>query len=147
MPAARGTHLHCPATLASAQKNVYNRRAVEFVGVVAGQARDTEQVELVESLVGELVGLADAAEHVARWRACELLAAVMLSFSAEDGLSVEVLGALQEAMLERLDDAKPAVRAAAARALRRLPEAGEVRDRGAAGRPMLLRCWRPACRA
>jgi condensin complex subunit 3 len=65
--------------------------------------------------------LSRAADPTARWRACQLVACAMGALPAEEALADAAADAVEAAMLERLADARPAVRGAAARALARLP--------------------------
>ena len=124
------------------QKTAYTDRLLRFVGAVVslsdeptaaeregGDGREPlpPRSELVVLLAAHLVELSGVEEAAARWRACQLLQALLDSCPPEVDLGDDVLEELQRALLERLEDAKPPVRAAAARALKRLPMAGEVR--------------------
>jgi hypothetical protein len=97
-----------------------------FISAIASQALEQEQVDLVESLLANLVVAAQTDDHAVRWRACQLVQAVMDHLSNDVEFEDNGLEDLQQAMRERLDDAKPVVRAAAARALKRLVQPGEV---------------------
>lgn len=104
---------------------MYVSRVIEFTGVVASQASGGTQVVAVEELVRHLAEWTEAADHVARWRACQLLLAVLEKLP-EEGISDELMDQCQEVLLARLDDTKAAVRVAAARALHRLAQPGDV---------------------
>lgn len=108
------------------QKSVYVDRLLKFLGVIVSQAKVQSQANLVALLVVELAEFSEAEDHIARWRACQALQQIMDNICEDIDLGDEVLEKLQAAMLCRLDDIKPAVRAAAARALKRLPVPDEV---------------------
>ena len=76
----------------------------------------------------DLVPLSRAKDNAARWRACQLLHAIMASLPSDAALADDVADAVQDAMLERLDDSRPGVKAAAVRALARLPDPGNTGD-------------------
>lgn len=76
----------------------------------------------------DLVPLSRAKDNAARWRACQLLHAIMASLPSDAALADDVADAVQDAMLERLDDPRPGVKAAAVRALARLPDPGNTGD-------------------
>jgi condensin complex subunit 3 len=111
-----------------AQKNLFQDRLLRFLAAFVGQVRDQAQLDCVEEVLGELVGLSYAADHAARWRACQLVQCLMGGLPGEAAVADDVADAVQDAMLERLDDAKPNVRAAAVRALARLPMPDEEGD-------------------
>ena len=104
-----------------------------FVSIIVSQVQDEDQLRLVEVLIQELVDASDADEYTTRWRACQVLQSIMGSIPDSVDLGSEAAEELQAAMLVRLDDAKPVVRAAAARALSRLPLPDEVRFTGLMG--------------
>jgi hypothetical protein len=105
---------------------MYQDRILRFMATFASQVSDQEQLDFMEAVLQELVELSFAADHAARWRACQLIHCVMGSLPGEAALADDVADAVQDAMLERLDDAKPNVRAAAVRALARLPMPDDV---------------------
>jgi len=76
----------------------------------------------------DLVPLSRAKDNAARWRACQLLHVIMASLPSDVALADDVADAVQDAMLERLDDSRPSVKAAAVRALARLPDPGNTGD-------------------
>lgn len=100
-------------------------RLVRFVAALA-TARDGDgdgegdDDAFHEALLGLLVPLSGAADKAVRFRACQLVAAVLNGLSAEAGLADDLYVELSDAMTERLRDKTPAVRAEAARALARL---------------------------
>lgn len=87
----------------------------------ASETKSAEQLEFIEALLQHLVDLSFAKDHAARWRACQLVHCIMGSLPGDAAISDEVADEVQAAMLDHLDDAKPNVRAAAVRALARLP--------------------------
>lgn len=85
------------------------------------EVKSQDQVDVVEALLEDVVELSFAKDPSARWRACQLVHCIMGGLPGEAAISDDAADVVQEAMLQRLDDAKPNVRAAAARALARLP--------------------------
>lgn len=110
------------------QKTVYQDRILRFLGTFAGEANSQGRVDFVEHLLHKLVDLCYVKDHSARWRACQLVHCLMSSLPGDAAVSDDVADAIQSAMLERLDDAKPNIRAAAVRALARLPMPDEVKN-------------------
>ncbi|KAL4426507.1 hypothetical protein ABPG77_008365 [Micractinium sp. CCAP 211/92] len=111
-----------------AEPTVYQSRLLNFFGTFANEAGNEDRVAFVEAVLGPLVELSYAKDPTARWRFCQLLHAVVGNLPPEAELSDELVDAFEEAMLERLDDAKPTVRAVALRALARLPDPGPAGD-------------------
>lgn len=85
-------------------------------------------MDTVESILMELVALSRAKDNTARWRCCQLIHAMIAGLPADAALSDDVADAIQDAMLERLEDSRPNIKAAAARALARLPDPGDAGD-------------------
>eukprot|EP00887_Chlorella_sp_A99_P006352 scaffold3.g6352.t1 len=108
-----------------AEKTVYQERLVRFLATFVGEVGTQEQLDFVEPLIAELAALSYAKDPTARWRACQLLQGLIVAVPSDADLSNRVADTVQAAMLERLEDARPAVRAAAVRALTRLPDPGE----------------------
>ncbi|KAK9821925.1 hypothetical protein WJX81_001000 [Elliptochloris bilobata] len=97
--------------------NIYTERAVRFLATfsaVRQAGREVEGDTLVEDVLSYLLSLAQAADKGVRQRVCQVLAAA-LAQQAE--LSPEVAEELEAALLARLRDKVPAVRAEAAKAL------------------------------
>lgn len=107
---------------------MYQSRLLNFFGTFANEAGNEDRVAFVEAVLGPLVELSFAKDPTARWRFCQLLHAVVGNLPPDAELSDELVEAFEEAMLERLDDAKPTVRAVALRALARLPDPGSAGD-------------------
>lgn len=121
--------MHCISPLLPThQPTVYQSRLLNFFGTFANEAGNEDRVAFVEAVLGPLVELSYAKDPTARWRFCQLLHAVVGNLPPEAELSDELVDAFEEAMLERLDDAKPTVRAVALRALARLPDPGPAGD-------------------
>lgn len=114
--------------LPAGQPTLYQSRLLNFFGTFAMEAASEDRVTFVECLLGPLVELTCARDATPRWRFCQLLHALVGNLPAEAELSDGVVDAFQEAMEERLEDAKPAVRAVAVRALARLPDPGDGGD-------------------
>ena len=100
---------------------MYQDRILRFLGTFAQLTRTPEQLVFIEALLAHLVELSYAKDHGARWRACQLVHCIMCALPEEADMSDEVADAVQDAMLERLEDTRPNVRCAAVRALARLP--------------------------
>lgn len=105
---------------------MYQDRLLRFMAAFAGEVKDQGRLDFMEALLGALVELSYAKEPTARWRACQLLHCMIGSLPGDAALADDVADTVQEAMLDRLDDAKPNVRAAAVRALARLPIPDDV---------------------
>lgn len=122
----------CPSLLSplslALQPTVYQSRLLNFFGTFANEAGNEDRVAFVEALLGTLVELSFAKDPTARWRFCQLLHAVVGNLPPDAELGDELVEAFEEAMLERLDDVKPTVRAVALRALARLPDPGPAGD-------------------
>jgi condensin complex subunit 3 len=113
------------------QKNIYQDRILRFMGTFASETKSQGQLDLIEALLQQIVELSFAKDPTARWRSCQLVHCIMSALPAEAAISDDAADLVQEAMLQRLDDAKPNVRAAAVRALARLPipdDDGDFRD-------------------
>lgn len=107
---------------------MYQSRLLSFFGTFAIEAGTPDRLAFIECLLEPLVGLTYAKDATARWRFCQLLHALVGNLPAEAELSDDVLDGFQEAMEERLEDAKPTIRAVAVRALARLPDPGDGGD-------------------
>ena len=104
---------------------------MRFMATFASQVKSQEQLDFIEVFLQSVVELSFAKEPNARWRACQLVHCIMGSLPGEAAISDDAADVVQDAMLQRLDDAKPNVRAAAVRALARLPipdDDGDFRD-------------------
>ncbi|KFM26188.1 Condensin complex subunit 3 [Auxenochlorella protothecoides] len=110
------------------ERTMYVDRVLRFLATFAAQASDEGRLTFLEQLLQSLASLMHAEDAPARWRACQLAQALLSGLPADAGLSEDVADGLQAALLERAADARPAVRAAAARALARLPDPGEDGD-------------------
>ncbi|KAL6777214.1 hypothetical protein ACKKBF_B20605 [Auxenochlorella protothecoides x Auxenochlorella symbiontica] len=110
------------------ERTMYVDRVLRFLATFAAQASDEGRLTFLEQLLQSLASLTHAEDAPARWRACQLAQALLSGLPADAGLSEDVADGLQAALLERAADARPAVRAAAARALARLPDPGEDGD-------------------
>ncbi|KAL4859316.1 Condensin complex subunit 3 [Chlorella vulgaris] len=111
-----------------AEPTVYQSRLLNFMGTFAAEATSDDRVTFVECLLVPLVDLTYARDVTARWRFCQLLHALVGNLPPEAELSDDVLDSFQEAMEDRLEDAKPTIRAVAVRALARLPNPGTDED-------------------
>jgi condensin complex subunit 3 len=107
---------------------VYQSRLLNFMGTFAAEATSDDRVTFVECLLVPLVDLTYARDVTARWRFCQLLHSLVGNLPPEAELSDDVLDSFQEAMEDRLEDAKPNIRAVAVRALARLPNPGADED-------------------
>ena len=114
---------------------MYQDRLLRFFTAFASEVASQGQLDYLEPLIAQLAELSYAKDPTARWRACQLLQAIIGGLPGDADLADEVADALQEAMLDRLEDGKPGVRAAAVKALARLPDPGE--DGDFAGCPVL----------
>ena len=110
------------------QKSVYQDRLLKFFATVAAEASSEERVVCVEALLEALAELTCAKDTTPRWRACQLVHALLVSLPPSAAISDEVADAVQAALLERLEDSKPTVKAQAVRALSRLPDPGDAGD-------------------
>jgi len=113
------------------QKNIYQDRILRFMATFASETKSQEQLDVIEALLQQIIEISYAKDPTAKWRACQLVHCIMSALPAEAAVSDDVADLVQEAMLQRLDDAKPNVRAAAVRALARLPipdDDGDFRD-------------------
>jgi condensin complex subunit 3 len=110
------------------QPTIYQSRLLGFFGTFANECSSADRAAFVECLLTALVELSYAKDHTARWRACQLLHALVSNIPPEAELSDEVWDAFQDAMLERLEDGKPVIRAVAVRTLARLPDPGNDGD-------------------
>ena len=110
------------------QPTVYQTRLVNFFGTFANECSSDDRAAFIEALLLPLVELTYAKDATARWRFCQLLHALVGSLPPDVELSDEVATPFEAAMLERLEDSKPNVRATAVRALSRLPDPGPTGD-------------------
>ena len=94
---------------------------LRFIATFVSEVKSQDQVDFVEALLENIVDLSFAKDPTSRWRACQLVHCIMGGLPGEAAISDDAADMVQDAMLQRLDDAKPNVRAAAARALARLP--------------------------
>ncbi|PSC71431.1 condensin complex subunit 3 [Micractinium conductrix] len=111
-----------------AEPTVYQTRLVNFFGTFANECSSDDRAAFIEALLLPLVELTYAKDATARWRFCQLLHALVGSLPPDVELSDEVATPFEAAMLERLEDSKPNVRATAVRALSRLPDPGPTGD-------------------
>lgn len=105
-------------------------RVCRFLAVFATKyerGREEECLTVAEGLMEFLLELARAEERAVRYRVCLLLASIFNNLPGDAEVSAELAERMQAAMLERLKDKVPTVRAQAARALSRLADPGEVR--------------------
>ena len=110
------------------QPTPYQSRLLNFFGTFANETGSEDRCAFIEALLVPLVELSYAKDATARWRFCQLLHALVGNLPPEAELSDEVLDGFQAAMVERLDDGKPTIRAVAVRALARLPDPGDAGD-------------------
>ncbi|KAH7619222.1 hypothetical protein Ndes2526B_g06177 [Nannochloris sp. 'desiccata'] len=113
------------------EKNIYQDRILRFMATFASETKSQGQLDVIEALLQQIIELSYAKDPTARWRACQLIHCIMSALPAEAAIADDAADLVQEAMLQRLDDAKPNVRAAAVRALARLPipdDDGDFRD-------------------
>lgn len=81
-----------------------------------------------EALLGFLLNLHRAKDKAVRFRACQIVAGVLNGLGPDAEVSDELYERMTDAMLERIRDKMPPVRAQAARALSRLQDGGESDD-------------------
>jgi condensin complex subunit 3 len=81
---------------------------------------------VAERIMTRLVGLAHAEDKAVRYRVCQLLASIFNNLPPDAEVTEELADNMMAAMLERMKDKVPQVRAQAARALARLVDPGEV---------------------
>jgi condensin complex subunit 3 len=117
--------IHSPHSHPGLQKNVHGDRLLRFLATFVADANTPDRLAFAERLLGQVVKLSYAKDHGVRWRACQLVHCFMGSLPPTAELADEVAEGVERAMLERLEDAKPGVRGAAARALARLPDPGD----------------------
>lgn len=104
-------------------------RLLRFLTSFASHAFEEDQLEFVEDRLETLASLGRVGDHGARWRALQLLSALLMGMPADAGLSEDVVESLLDVLLDRAkEDAKPAARAVAVRALARLSDPGEAGD-------------------
>eukprot|EP00951_Prasinocladus_malaysianus_P045395 scaffold603667_cov52-Prasinocladus_malaysianus.AAC.1 len=112
------------------QGDIAADRVVRFLIIFATQqppGRQEECTALVEGIMTFLLGLVNALDKTIRFRVCQLLAGIFNDLPADAEVSGELADNLQEAMLERMKDKMPQIRAQAVRALCRLADPGDVR--------------------
>ena len=111
---------------------MYVDRLLRFLTTFSSLAETDDQLDFLEDRLEGLAGLGRVADHGARWRALQLLHALLAGMPTDAGLSEGVVESLLATLLERARlDPKPAARAVAARALARLSDPGERGDFGA----------------
>jgi hypothetical protein len=104
---------------------------VRLVGAVAAHMPLTDAAEaFVERLMRHLAGRLEAGERPVRFRAAQCLACVLQALPQGAGVDEALAQELSDALRGRLRDKGADVRLCAARALGRLPAAGEVRGGG-----------------
>jgi hypothetical protein len=125
-----------PRARAAPQKTTESERMVRLWGAIA-RAFPEEPSEEQEELLGEVLRtlgeLASDESKAVRFRACQLLAQVINQLP-EDlcPMADDDMDALQDQLVERLEDKVAAARAMAAQALKRLTQPNEVRGRAGA---------------
>ena len=106
-------------------------RVVRLCGALAARREAGEEEDaddFAETFLAFLVSVAAAKDKAVRFRAAQLISQVMNSLDEEAELSDELYDDVREAMLGRLRDRHPPVRAQAVRALARLQEPGDSGD-------------------
>ena len=93
-----------------------------FAGLGAAE-RDGSAESFVEDLVWDVLGFVSAVDKTVRARACQLLTLILNQLPE---LDEELSSSIQAALLARLRDKLPAVRAYAATSVARLADVGEV---------------------
>lgn len=88
-------------------------------------AREAECDTFAEKLLKLLIDLVTAKDKSVRTRCCQLVQLIFNSLAADE-LDSDLLDIMQEAMLLRLEDKVPTVRAQAIQALPRLCDPGDV---------------------
>ena len=112
-------------------------RALAFIAAFAGHGaaeRDSAADSFVEDLVWDVLGFVSALDKTVRTRACQLLTLILTQLPE---LDEQLSSSIEEALLPRLRDKLPAVRAYAATSVARLADPQEV---GAISLVALLRC-------
>jgi len=104
---------------ATPQKSPHVDRCIKLFGLFASKAPPDSEVAsaVLEELLQHSAGHLSAADKTVRYHACQLLQQLLSRLP--EGLLVDeaVLDTLTEAMLERLQDKLPGIRAEAVRAL------------------------------
>lgn len=121
--------LHRPHCLHhNKQPTIYQSRLLNFFGTFANETNSADRATFIEVVLEPLIQLSYAKDATVRWRFCQLLHALMGNLPPETELDDPVMDAFESAMLDRLEDGKPTVRAVAVRALARLPDPGSAGD-------------------
>lgn len=115
-------------TFLALQKSPNVDRCIKFVGVFVRKAPPNSEVAsaVAEELLTHLSGHLSAADKVVRFHACQVLQQVLSQLPEHLLLDEGVLDALTNALLERLQDKLPGIRAEAVRALCHLLTDAEV---------------------
>ncbi|CAG9463449.1 unnamed protein product [Pedinophyceae sp. YPF-701] len=102
-------------------------RVVRFVAEFAAAAGegDEEASAFLGNLLERLVDYSDCSNKAVRYRSCQIIAETLQSLSEDADVSEDTVEAVEQAMVVRLRDKIPQVRAMAVRALHRLLDAGD----------------------
>ncbi|KAK2078473.1 hypothetical protein QBZ16_003313 [Prototheca wickerhamii] len=114
-------------------RSVYVDRLLRFLTTFSSLAETEDQLDFLEDRLEGLAELGRVADHGARWRALQLLHALLAGMPTDAGLSEGVVESLLVTLLERARlDPKPAARAPSPRGRwRASPDPGERGDFGA----------------
>lgn len=100
---------------------------MRFLGAVANHLPEDEALQLVlEALLEYLSSHVQAMDKLVRFRSCQAIYHVLTGLPPTAGISEDLADSLCSALIERLQDKVPQVRAQAAKALGRLALADEV---------------------
>lgn len=117
--------------MAIGQRDPGAERVVRLCGALAArrvQGEEEDADAFCENFLAFLVSVARAQDKAVRFRAAQLISTVMNALDEEAELSDELYEDVRAAMLARLRDRHPPVRAQAVRALARLQEPGDEGD-------------------
>lgn len=118
-----------PKVVSCLQGDTSVDRVIRFMVVFCTHhpsGREDACMQVVEALMGYLLGLCVAVDKAIRFRVCQLLAGIFNNLPESAEITEELADDLQAAMLLRMKDKVPQVRSSAVRALSRLADPGEV---------------------
>lgn len=112
------------------QKTTESERIIRLWGAIARACPHQlgqHQLKLFEDILRTLGEYSSDDSKTVRYRACQLLHQVINNLQTDElPMSDDAMDTLQDQLVQRLDDKIAAVRAVAAQALKRFPQADEV---------------------